>query len=522
MGDTKELVIDSRKNKVLLVSVVFGALFIVGLIIFGVSTVRYFAENFTVFNSVYTAAGGSKYGFQDAMRDLFSRELELSEIEISVFNNVQLRYHRYYLMEELRNSLLIALLIVIAIPALITNILGWLKNSGRLTLVSGILNFFSLNWVSANLCLVEYFDARKKITNKFFLYIAVFSLSFVLIWIIFWTYILGTDSLYRIYGSILYKFIFFVQIEFYVSLIQFVVYSSIIMSAGVALNFVAWKKDTVILRRLVFVFYMLGGFTVISAIACFVYYWRYNKTALINEKKNIKTKFFLCTAAVIPGLLFLALLFWIAYPFLTARTDGSSVRTGDYYTFLCFIIIISVGVILHFAAWKKNDQKLKLLACGFYLLGLFISIPSWGFMIIIPLEVLTLIPAIVCFVYPGKNQTEEEEKETKNIPLLCTAVASLVFVLAWIALLISIPGANSGSDNSVIGFTVYSFITMGTGVALNFVAWKKNSRILKKWAGVLYLLGVLTVISAIICFVYAGKDKKKVEEKGIIPEKAAE
>ena len=75
---------------------------------------------------------------------------------------------------------------------------------------------------------------------------------------------------------------------------------------------------------------------------------------------------------------------------------------------------------------------------------------------------------------------------------------------------------------NIEGFAIYFIVTTGAGVALNFLAWKKNSRGLAAAAGVSYLLGLVTIISGIICFVCPMKKQKKEEQKEIMPEKAAE
>jgi hypothetical protein len=330
-----------KKNKVLLVSVIFGALFVVGHMILWVFAVR-------------SSAAGN-IGFLDFIRDFFYIAGEDKTVLL---------------------ALLVPLLTVITIVAFVTNTIGWYRNSGKLTLASGILSFFSLNWISAKLCLVEHFDAKKKIANKFLLYVALFTLVFVLLWIALWISMFITDTDYA-------------------GITQFFVYSySAMMGAGVALNFIAWKKDSRILKLLAGVFYLLGGFTIISAIACFVYHWIYYKITFSYVLKKIKDNFFLYTAVASSVFVFLAIVLWFYFPYTTVRADGSSSGTGGYFLFLYYVITMSAGVILHFVAWKKNARKLKILAGVLYLLGVF-----------------TIVSAIICFVYVGKDKRKDEKEE---------------------------------------------------------------------------------------------------------------
>jgi len=141
---------------------------------------------------------------------------------------------------------------VVLIAAVVFNILAWLKKKNNNILISGLLYIFGLNLFSATICFVEYFNEKNLIKNKLLLYTALFSMVFVIIFIILFTIgvSLGPDGANPEYGIFLYIFI--------------------TISIGVVFNLLAWKNDNKKLKIFAGVFYILGIFTVASAIICFI------------------------------------------------------------------------------------------------------------------------------------------------------------------------------------------------------------------------------------------------------------
>ena len=129
----------------------------------------------------------------------------------------------------------------------IYNLIGWIKGSNTHTLIAGILYILSLNPVSAPLCLIEYFDGKRKIKNKLLFYTMAYILVFGMMFNI-WMYVSADGSV----G------------------LEILVYTLIAESIGIILNFIAWKTSNKKAKIFAGIVYILGIFTVISAILCFI------------------------------------------------------------------------------------------------------------------------------------------------------------------------------------------------------------------------------------------------------------
>ena len=152
---------------------------------------------------------------------------------------------------------------------------------------------------------------------------------------------------------------------------------------------------------------------------------------------------------------------------------------GFYWLLLVSVIIHIPAVLFNFFGWRKNDIKKTLVAAILYSVSL--NIPS----------------AVLCFFGFGQL------KNIKGKLLFYTAACTLSFLLTLVLFLTFGPQQREGVTLTVsdFAFVIYPFVTIGAGIILNFFGWKKDSKMLILLAGILYILGVLSIVPAIICFV---------------------
>jgi len=134
-----------------------------------------------------------------------------------------------------------------------------------------------------------------------------------------------------------------------------------------------------------------------------------------------------------------------------------------------------LGVLFSFLSCKNDNLRFRLLAGFFYVLGLF-----------------TIVPAVICLRKSG----------VRDRLLFFTAMFSLLVALWLLAIALFFY-----TYADVLAFTAYISIATATGVLLNFLAWKNGDRKLKIASGIFYVLGIVTVPAAVICFVSARNRK---------------
>ena len=240
--------------------------------------------------------------------------------------------------------------------------------------------------------------------------------------------------------------------------------------AGLVLNIIAWLKQNekfVLFSGIAYIF----GANPISAIICFVEYFDIKMS--IKNKALLYTALFSCLLAVLWTIL------WI----FTERMESDDSGMMPFWLFTS--ITMGIGVVFNFLAWKKyDDEKFRavtgVIAGAFYILGS-----------------ITVIQAIICFIRTGSY--------IKNKLLFYTALCSCLFAVFWSILWIFM-----GRDvvGSTMPFILFTSIAMGIGVVFNFLAWKTGIKKMKIIAGIIYLLGIFTVISAIICFICSRDNRK--------------
>jgi len=147
---------EKKQNKLLLASAVFGALFVVGVVIFLVFVIKYAKDI-------------------DKLTEAFTLKAVIA-------------------------GLAGIILLTVSTPlSFIFNLIGWIKGNNRHILASGILYVLSLNLVSAPLCFVEYFNDKRKIKNKLLIYAMIYAFIFSAIFIFGMLGSVGSDEFGVIY-----------------------------------------------------------------------------------------------------------------------------------------------------------------------------------------------------------------------------------------------------------------------------------------------------------------------------------
>jgi len=302
-----------KKNKIGLISSVFGALFVVGAVIFWVDEFRVWSKLGLDVVTGLKHLFGLQIHFYDEFYDLSPQPKDL-------FLRI------YFVLVMLMNPL-----------PLIFNIIGWVKTNYKFTLISGIFYFIFLNLISAPLCIIEYFDKKHKINNKLLFYTMIYTLIFNVMLIAF-CILMSKDG----------NFMEYMGGPFWIYMI-----SAIII--GLILNFIAWKTSNDKAKIIAGVFYLLGIFTLISAVICF-----------ISGKDYLK--------AIKNKLLFYAMVFSFGINAIIIAVVVSIGSEGK--SMLYFIFTAIVGLILNFIAWKTNNKKIKIIAGIVYILGMFTVISA--------------------------------------------------------------------------------------------------------------------------------------------------
>jgi hypothetical protein len=204
---------EKKQNKLLLASAVFGAVFVVCIIVIWIFTV-------------------SEIGYREF--DFFRPLNETSVLTLAALQ----------------------LLVAIITFSFVFNLIGWLNGSDRHILIAGILYILGLNLISASLCLRVYSDGKRKIKNKLLFYAMIFA------------YILGVPCIVIMQIAMVPKVPFSEGEK--PLLYPITVYFLITIGIGFILNFIAWKTSNKTAKIFAGIAYVLGLFTLIPAILCFI------------------------------------------------------------------------------------------------------------------------------------------------------------------------------------------------------------------------------------------------------------
>jgi len=157
-------------------------------------------------------------------------------------------------------------------------------------------------------------------------------------------------------------------------------------------------------------------------------------------------------------------------------------------------IVVPLAFIFNLIGWLKSNNKYIQIGGVLYTLS------------------ANIVSAPLCFV-----EYFDAKHKIKNKPLLYTMLYTLILSVACF-LLIAVGNGGftdmmTGVDGidlsgSTGGFGSYLLITISLGIISNFIAWKFDKKIFKFITGLIYALGIFTVIPAIICFICFGRHKE--------------
>jgi len=299
---------------------------------------------------------------------------------------------------------------------------------------------------------------------------AVFGAFFVLFIIICWVFTVR-EIRFKEYDF------FIPQNETSVLLLVALQLLMVIIVFSLAFNIIGWVTGS---NRYIFIAGILYALSLnlVPAFLCLRVY--------LKEKRKIKNRLLFYT--MICTFILSALI--IALSILGSKSESEETFKEMLPFWIYFISTISFGIIFNFIAWKTGNNITKVIAGIAYILGLF-----------------TVIPAIMCLV-SGRDFL----KAIKNKLLFY----AMVFALAWIVILIVVVIVDSEKD-AILPFWIY-MISMGiAGLFINYFARKTNNKKAKIIAGLVYIVGTINLLSAILCFISC-KDNRKLPN---VDEKAA-
>ena len=176
--------------------------------------------------------------------------IDFKEVSFSNFRNVFQSLEQEWARDAVLFYALAIIITLSGLLGLILNILAWLKHKEKFVLISGILYIAGLNPISAIICLVEHLNIKFGFKTKLLLYTALFSLLFVILLIALVMLMVPADPDYT-GGN---PFVYFI----------------IAISIGVVFNFLAWKTDKKAFKIIAGIVYILGVFSIPSAVICFI------------------------------------------------------------------------------------------------------------------------------------------------------------------------------------------------------------------------------------------------------------
>jgi hypothetical protein len=150
---------------------------------------------------------------------------------------------------------------------------------------------------------------------------------------------------------------------------------------------------------------------------------------------------------------------------------------------LLFIGIIALFIapsVFSLISWKKGNKLWGGIASVLYILT------------------FNLVSAIMCII--GTKPRFLEDRKTL---LFIAGYIGIVFAALWV--LLCTPMSGPGSKTMFIVFTLIAFFA----VILNFIGWHKNTALITLIAGIVYVLSVTGIPSAVLCFIGRAQLKKK-------------
>ena len=115
-------------------------------------------------------------------------------------------------------------------------------------------------------------------------------------------------------------------------------------------------------------------------------------------------------------------------------------------------------------------------------------------------SVLNLVSASLCFRVYFNGKHEIKNKLLLYVMIFAYILGITCIALTQFAIVPKVP-FEQGEKPLLYPITVYFIFATGIGLILNFIAWKTGKTIAKILAGIAYIFGMFTLISAIMCFI---------------------
>ena len=218
------------------------------------------------------------------------------------------------------------------------------------------------------------------------------------------------------------------------------------------------------------------------------------------EKKQNK----LLLASAVFGAVFVAgiIICWVFAARETVFKEFAFIKPQDKTSVLTlvalqlFMAIITFSFVFNLIGWVNGSNEHILIAGILYILS------------------LNLVPAFLCLGVYFK-----EKRKIKNKLLFYAMIFACILGIPCIVLMQTTMVLKEGETPLIYPHTIYFLFTTGIGLILNFFSWKTNNKKAKILAGIAYILGLFTLISAILCFISCKNNRKlpKSEVKEIQP-----
>ncbi|GHT83688.1 hypothetical protein FACS1894137_05480 [Spirochaetia bacterium] len=246
---------------------------------------------------------------------------------------------------------------------------------------------------------------------------------------------------------------------------------TVITAAAVVLNFVGWRKNHSVVTFIAGIVYVLSVIGIPSAVLCFI---GARPLLFLNGRKTILfVAGFIGTIGALLWLVGLSIGLSIGLP----MAEGKA-------AYIVLTVITTVAIVLNFVGWRKNHSVVTFIAGIAYVLS-GVGIPS----------------AVLCFIGARPLSFLNGRKTI----LFVAGFIGTIGALFWLALSISLP-----VDTGKTAYVVFTVIT-AVAVILNWIGWQKNNAKLTRIAAILYILSIVGIPSAILCFIGYGKLKKEAQ-----------
>jgi hypothetical protein len=158
---------------------------------------------------------------------------------------------------------------------------------------------------------------------------------------------------------------------------------------------------------------------------------------------------------------------------------------ADSRTMLTVLMLLTLAaLVLNFFGWRTNNA-LAALAAG----------------IVYVLSGLGILPAVLCFIAYAKLE-KPFLRGTKTILFTALCTGAVIF------LLIGILSASISVYAGKLFWVILALVTLAA-VILNYIGWRKNNAALTLAAAIVYIVSILGIPLAVLCFAGRARLKKQ-------------